>query len=143
MNNRHILASPNWYNGAICDISLDGIFAFGGKNTVFLLDLTGPDCCQYFGQLCGHKDRVSSVQFCKTSSYSRCCVSTSEDMFVIVWDVDAKESISKHDKHLVSFLHGQWSNSWMGTALRLFSITFAVFTHVELLLGIYPCCWDS
>ena len=102
MNDRPILASPNWYNSAISDISLDGIFAYGGKNTIFLLDLTGSECCQYVGQLCGHKDRVTSVQFCKTSAYSRCCVSASEDLSVICWDIDAKEPISKHNGHQVS-----------------------------------------
>ncbi|XP_028403768.1 gem-associated protein 5-like [Dendronephthya gigantea] len=111
MNDRHILASPNWYNSAISDISVDGIFAFGGKNTVFLLDVTGPNCCRYFGQLCGHKDRVTSVQFCKTSSYSRCCVSTSEDMSVVVWDVDAKESICKHDNHHARVTACSWSQT--------------------------------
>ncbi len=102
MNNRQILASPNWYSSAISDVSLDGIFAYGGKNTIFLLDLTGPECCQYFGQLCGHKDRVTSVQFSKRSANSRCCVSTSEDLCVITWDVDGKEPISKHNRHQVS-----------------------------------------
>ena len=102
MNDQQILASPNWYNSAISDVSLVGIFAYGGKNTVFLLDLTGPGCCRYFGQLCGHKDRVTSVQFCKVSAYSRCCVSASEDLCVITWDIDAKEPISKHNRHQVS-----------------------------------------
>ena len=102
MNERQILASPNWYNSFISDISLDGIFAYGGKNTIFLLNLSGSECCQFSGQLCGHKDRVTSVQFCKTTTYSRCCVSASEDLSVIVWDIDAKEPISSHSKHQVS-----------------------------------------
>ena len=73
----------------------------GGKNTIFLLDLTGPEYCQYYGQLCGHNDRVTSIQFCKTSTYSRCCVSGSEDHCVIKWDIDAKEAISKQSRHQV------------------------------------------
>ena len=101
MNGQQILASPNWYNSAISDISIDGIFGYGGKNTIFLLDLTGPEYCQYYGQLCGHNDRVTSIQFCKTSTYSRCCVSGSEDHCVIKWDIDAKEAISKQSRHQV------------------------------------------
>ena len=99
--NRQILASPNWYYSAISDISIDGIFGYGGKNTIFLLDLTGPESCQYFGQLCGHNDRVTSVQFCKASAYSRFCVSVSDDHSVIKWDIDSKEAISKHNRHQV------------------------------------------
>lgn len=90
-----ILASANWYCGTICDVSRDEIFAYGGKNTIFLLDITKPQDCQYFGHLCGHKDRVTSVQFCKTPLHSRWCFSASEDLSVAVWDIDTKELISQ------------------------------------------------
>lgn len=101
--NKHIIASPNWYNGSISDVSADGIFAFGAKNTIYLIDLAAADNGSFLGQLCGHKDRVTSIRFCKTSAYSRLCVSGSEDHFVAIWDVDGQVTVNKHGKHQVSF----------------------------------------
>ena len=103
MNDNQLVASPNWYSSCISDVSVDGLFAFGARNTIFLLDLAGAASCPtVVGQLCGHKDKVTSVRFCKASAYSRLCVSGSEDHSVMIWDVDAKACVCKHGKHQVS-----------------------------------------
>ena len=101
MSDKTILASPNWYNSTVCDIGAGGVFAFGGKNTIFLLDLSDSRCC-FLGQLSGHKDRVTSVRFSKSAAYSRLCASGSEDHSVMIWDIDAKASVGRHTKHEVN-----------------------------------------
>ena len=93
-------ASPNWYCSSVSDFSLTGIYAFGAKNCVYLLD-TKCEPPELRGQLCGHSERVSSVCFCKHELGAELAVSGADDRFVKVWDVKKKEVVAEHKGHQV------------------------------------------
>uniref|UniRef100_A0A3B4BK56 Uncharacterized protein n=1 Tax=Periophthalmus magnuspinnatus TaxID=409849 RepID=A0A3B4BK56_9GOBI len=108
MHERCLPAAPNWYCSRCSDVSEAGLFGFGAKNTIYLVQVSASSC-RVTGELLGHKDLVSSFSFCHHSGQTHICVSSSCDGTVRFWDTETKcllKETSVHQKP-VSAVH--WS----------------------------------
>jgi len=88
--------APNWYLQRTCSWSSDGRkVALASRDAVILLERTneGTDFKTY-GNLRGHKDKVTAVQFWKGDM----CVSASEDGDVRIWDIHARRCVRRIPK---------------------------------------------
>ncbi|XP_064205769.1 gem-associated protein 5 isoform X2 [Anguilla rostrata] len=108
MHERLLPASPNWYCSRSSDTNRNGIFGFGAKNTVYLIDVTGSSPA-VVGELNGHRERVSGFAFCPHPGQDNLCATTSDDGTVRIWDVNEKVVLKEHRSHqgTISALH--WS----------------------------------
>lgn len=108
MHERCLPAAPNWYCSRCSDVNAAGLFGFGAKNIIYLVQVSASSC-RVIGELVGHRDLVSSFCFCPHSGQSHTCVSSSCDGTVRFWDTENKgllKEISAH-KSPVSAVH--WS----------------------------------
>ncbi|KAJ8266854.1 hypothetical protein GJAV_G00135440 [Gymnothorax javanicus] len=108
MHERLLPASPNWYCSRSSDISRNGIFGFGAKNSVFLIDITGSSPV-VVGELYGHKERVSGFAFCPHPGQDNICASTSDDGTVKIWDSNEKVALKEHKSHQGTISAVHWS----------------------------------
>ncbi|KAJ3589510.1 hypothetical protein NHX12_010355 [Muraenolepis orangiensis] len=110
MHERVIPASPNWYCGRCSDTNQRGVMGFGARNTVHLLDGSGP-AGTLLGSLCGHKERVSGFSFCRRAELDHLCASSSDDGTVKFWDSNQKVLIKEHSSHQATIVGLHWSPS--------------------------------
>uniref|UniRef100_A0A8C6WLR0 Gem (nuclear organelle) associated protein 5 n=1 Tax=Neogobius melanostomus TaxID=47308 RepID=A0A8C6WLR0_9GOBI len=110
MHERCLPAAPNWYCSRCSDVSGAGLFGFGAKNIIYLIQVS----LIYFyfcvvGELVGHRDLVSSFCFCPHTEQSHICVSSSCDGTVRFWDTETKGLLKEITTHQnpVSAVH--WS----------------------------------
>ena len=98
---KHVLpASPNWYCSSISDCSLTGIYAFGARSCIYLMDVNC-DPPEFKGQLHGHSERVTAVSFSKHILHAALAASGADDKVVKVWDVEVKLPVAEHRAHQV------------------------------------------
>jgi hypothetical protein len=99
--------SPNWYCGQVADCSPGGVYAYGAKADVQLLDVRSR---RFVGALRGHEDRVTSLEMdrrsCDTAANAHgrrqraeLCVSGAADATVRVWDVRTLQCLAQHHLH--------------------------------------------
>ncbi|XP_061104409.1 gem-associated protein 5 isoform X4 [Conger conger] len=108
MHERLLPASPNWYCSRSSDTSRNGIFGFGAKNTIYLLDITVSSPA-IVGELNGHKERVSGLAFCRHPGQDHLCASTSDDGTVKIWDINDKAVLKEHRSHQGTITALHWS----------------------------------
>ncbi|XP_043925480.1 gem-associated protein 5 isoform X2 [Protopterus annectens] len=108
MLERILTPSPNWYCSRTSDTSSKGLLGFAGRNSVYLVDVTGPTPV-FSGELAGHTDRVSGFTFCHHPAQEDLCVSCSDDGTVKIWDITSGSVVKEHQVHqnIISALH--WS----------------------------------
>lgn len=108
MHERHLPASPNWYCSRCSDINSKGVFGFGAKNTVYLLNVTAASPA-VAGELAGHTERVSGFAFCPNEGQEHICCSTSDDKKVKIWDAEQKILLKEHNVHQNTITAVHWS----------------------------------
>uniref|UniRef100_A0A8C6T8T1 Gem (nuclear organelle) associated protein 5 n=1 Tax=Neogobius melanostomus TaxID=47308 RepID=A0A8C6T8T1_9GOBI len=108
MHERCLPAAPNWYCSRCSDVSGAGLFGFGAKNIIYLIQVSA-STCRVVGELVGHRDLVSSFCFCPHTEQSHICVSSSCDGTVRFWDTETKGLLKEITTHQnpVSAVH--WS----------------------------------
>uniref|UniRef100_A0AAV2J952 Gem (nuclear organelle) associated protein 5 n=1 Tax=Knipowitschia caucasica TaxID=637954 RepID=A0AAV2J952_KNICA len=108
MHARCLPAAPNWYCSRCSDVSTSGLFGFGAKCTIYLVQVSASSC-RVTGELVGHKDLVTSFSFCQHLGQSHICVSSSCDGSVRFWDSETKKFLKESSGHQnpVSAVH--WS----------------------------------
>ena len=100
MGSHYLSAAPSWYCGKVSDSNERGIFVFGAKNSLYLLDIT----CKpprFVGNFQAHQERVVAVSLCTSKSQQHHCVTSSEDGRVRVWDLETKQLLEEHAHHKV------------------------------------------
>lgn len=101
--------SANWYCSHVSQCHDNGVYAFGGRNDILLYQLIVGQPDQMDGQLAFigilslHHGRVTCLQLSR-NGVQRLCVSGGEDKKIVLWDIDSKNYIAKHEKHQVSLL---------------------------------------
>ncbi|KAJ8348614.1 hypothetical protein SKAU_G00272030 [Synaphobranchus kaupii] len=108
MHERLLPASPNWYCSRSSDTNSNGIFGFGARNTVYLINITASSPV-VVGELNGHKERVSGFAFCHHPSQDNLCASTSDDGTVKIWDINEKVTLKEHKSHQGTITALHWS----------------------------------
>lgn len=131
MHERLLPASPNWYCSRCSDVSVNGVFGFGAKNVIHLLQVTatspsviGEGFYIIFldltldliwsghlpaGELIGHTERVSGFAFCHHNGQEHICASTSDDKTVKIWDAEQRVLVTEHNVHQVNEVSSHWN----------------------------------
>ena len=100
MQSGMLSASPSWYCSRVSDCHSKGVFVYGAKNSIYLLDITGltpvlKDNVEV------HKDRVLGISVCHQVTDTVLCCTTSEDKKIRIWDLEKKELKEEHQYHKV------------------------------------------
>ncbi|XP_054610179.1 gem-associated protein 5 isoform X2 [Dunckerocampus dactyliophorus] len=108
MHERLLPASPNWYCSRCCDVNSSGLLGVGAKNLLYLIDVSA-STCRTVGVLVGHKGLVSGVSFCRDSTQTHLCATSSGDGVVLFWDTNTQALLREDADHQnpISALH--WS----------------------------------
>lgn len=104
--------SPNWYQTSVTDATAHngGLLAYGAKNSIVVVRICveGPDGkaalasatdVRFVGTLAGHKDRVTTVAFCKNRSLPSLLVTGANDKQIRLWDVQSMLPLGVLGKH--------------------------------------------
>ncbi|EDV19830.1 uncharacterized protein TRIADDRAFT_936, partial [Trichoplax adhaerens] len=97
-------ASANWYCTTVSQCTDNGIYVFGGRNDIYLYrlpqrdDRLGPAQFQWIGIMSLHTGRITCLQLSRNGA-QRLCVSGGEDKKIILWDIESRHFIAKHEKH--------------------------------------------
>ncbi|ETO19122.1 hypothetical protein RFI_18115, partial [Reticulomyxa filosa] len=91
---RMFSSAPNWYLPRIADCSSDGVLAFGSSRWIVLLH-TNPPCNTqsgikndhlFLGELHGHEERITSVQYIKHETEGEYLITVSVDNCIKIWE---------------------------------------------------------
>ncbi|XP_022241513.1 gem-associated protein 5-like isoform X2 [Limulus polyphemus] len=85
MAGQNLGPSPNWYSSKVSDCNKNGIFAYGSRGNIVLMDVTlSPPV--YIEMFSAHADRVSAVSFCRNMKKVSWLVSCADDKKVKIFD---------------------------------------------------------
>ncbi|KAK9876684.1 hypothetical protein WA026_014063 [Henosepilachna vigintioctopunctata] len=101
MNRLVVPPSPNWYNAEILACAPDNTLIYGSKNDLVIIR-TIPGCEPYQIKFVdqAHKQRVISVDNnIQWGLPNKWVVSSGEDNYVKLWNIDKLENIYSHDVH--------------------------------------------
>ncbi|TRY96147.1 hypothetical protein DNTS_028341 [Danionella cerebrum] len=108
MHQRHLPPSPNWYCSRCSDNNGKGVFGFGAKNAVYLVNVNAASPV-VTGELTGHTERISGFSFCPHGGQEHICASTSDDKTVKIWDAEQKLLLKEHNVHQNTITAVHWS----------------------------------
>lgn len=96
-------ASPSWYCSRVSDCHPKGVFIYGAKNSVYVLDITNnnENSPNYLTSVEVHHDRVTSLSVNQHDHNKIVCCTASDDKKVRIWDIDSKELREEHSYHKV------------------------------------------
>ena len=80
-------ASPSWYCSRVSDCTNQGLYLFGAKNCVYILDLSTPPV-RYVGHFPAHSERVVGLSAARGEGQGgpRRVATAGEDGRVRLWD---------------------------------------------------------
>ena len=108
MGDKILTASPNWYCSRVSDCTEEGVYAFGARSSVYLLDVS-VEPPAHLGYFRGHSDKVIGVSLSHHKEYQGLCCSGAEDGGVILWHTKTKQIEKQHNFHKVPH---QYHFSW-------------------------------
>eukprot|EP01080_Neovahlkampfia_damariscottae_P001924 gene1924-1064_t len=103
-----LFPSPNWFHDQLVDLNEGTLCAYGSKNSVVIIDFESKI---FVTSLMEHTSRISGVQFLTNSTL----VSCSEDKRVIIWDINTKSILMKHQNHKFEITSICYSNDTIVT----------------------------
>ncbi|XP_013417476.1 gem-associated protein 5 [Lingula anatina] len=91
--------SPSWYCSKISDNNEAGIFIYGARNSLHLLD-TNVRPPRFVGDIQhAHGDRVTGLSLCKHAGLRHLCSSGGDDGKVKIWSLESKACLHDHRLH--------------------------------------------